>query len=473
MGIFRLLTSALLIGLLSQVPAFAQGDATPSSTATGNLSDYEGRYDYPEGVLYLASDGARLYAVIDEVKYDLPRRQGDQFSNAVGGELRFTRDAKGRVVSVSEDGRTYARLSVTLPPQTRALLRPRPTNAKFRYRSPSVLDDGIAVAAVSEATITPQIAARLVQGVIDGSYQDVHSILVWRRGKLVLEEYFYGYDRDRIHPMRSLTKSVVSLLAGAASDRRLIDPKAPVMARLGYLAWSNPDPRKQRINMLHLLSHTSGLACSDNDANSPGNNRIYDTNDWVKAVLDLPMTGEPGTVASYCSGGLLAASRALEVATGKPLPSFAQDVLFSPLGISDKQWRWPLTMDRSQRDEFGQIYLRPRDMLKFGILLRDNGRWQNRQILSQEWIQQATSRQSRIDGSDYGLGIWHRYYMVRTAAGPLRIDTIMPSGNGGQKIFWVSALDLIVVFTGGAYNIDSPTNAMMADVLLPALIGPK
>ena len=92
--------------------------------------------------------------------------------------------------------------------------------------------------------------------------------------------------------------------------------------------------------------------------------------------------------------------------------------------------------------------------------------------MSASWIDAAVARQSRIDDSDYGLGIWHRWYRVQTSAGDRRVDTIMLSGNGGQKVYLVPSLDLIVVFTGGAVNVESPVNQMMARVLLPAMMGP-
>ena len=83
------------------------------------------------------------------------------------------------------------------------------------------------------------------------------------------------------------------------------------------------------------------------------------------------------------------------------------------------------------------------------------------------------ARQSHIDDSDYGLGIWHRWYNVPTPEGDRRVDTIMLSGNGGQKVFLVPSLDLIAVFTGGAFNAESPVNTIMARVLLPALMAPE
>ena len=92
-----------------------------------------------------------------------------------------------------------------------------------------------------------------------------------------------------------------------------------------------------------------------------------------------------------------------------------------------------------------------------------------RRVVSAEWIDQVTARQSRVDDSDYGLGLWHRWFNVNTASGNRRVDTMMMSGNGGQKVFLVPSLDLIVVFTGGSFNAESPANEVMAGRLLPAL----
>lgn len=91
------------------------------------------------------------------------------------------------------------------------------------------------------------MAEQLVNGVIEGTYPDVRAIAVYHKGALRLEEYFYGYDRDRPHPMRSLSKSVVTLLAGVAVDRGLLPANEPVLARLGYAAYQHPDARKARV----------------------------------------------------------------------------------------------------------------------------------------------------------------------------------------------------------------------------------
>jgi CubicO group peptidase (beta-lactamase class C family) len=160
----------------------------------------------------------------------------------------------------------------------------------------------------------------------------------------------------------------------------------------------------------------------------------------------------------------------IELAAKKPLPEFAQEVLFDSLGIKANQWRWAFVLNRIHRNDFGQIYLRPRDMLKLGLLIKQRGVWQNRQVISESWIQKAIAKQSQVNGSEYGLGIWHRWYNVVTAKGTQRVETIMLSGNGGQKVYIVPALDLVVVLTGGAFNAESPANKLMARVLLPAIL---
>jgi CubicO group peptidase (beta-lactamase class C family) len=109
-------------------------------------------------------------------------------------------------------------------------------------------------------------------------------------------------------------------------------------------------------------------------------------------------------------------------------------------------------------------------MLKLGILIQHRGEWKGKRVVPAPWIDAAVARQSRVDDSDYGLGIWHRWYGVQTPAGVRRVDTVMLTGNGGQKVFLVPSLDLILVSTGSAFFVESPVNKMLAQVLLPALM---
>ncbi|MGH9629933.1 MAG: hypothetical protein ACRD7E_16570 [Bryobacteraceae bacterium] len=144
------------------------------------------------------------------------------------------------------------------------MLEPRPRSSDgrtiaYRYEKPAKLPDGIRTSAPGPGTLQQSAAERLVNGVIDGVYPDVRSILLYQKGALLLEEYFYGYNRGRPHQMRSLTKSVISLLAGAAVDRELIRADEPVLARLGYSAYEDPDPRKGESDFDRPTQQSVGL----------------------------------------------------------------------------------------------------------------------------------------------------------------------------------------------------------------------
>jgi CubicO group peptidase (beta-lactamase class C family) len=326
----RLLLAVLFI-FWASTPATSQTPTTQIADAPKrNLAEFEGHYEYRDGLtLFVVASGERLVATIGESTYLLRAAGTDTFLNPAGDSIPFVRDANGRIVAFKENGEEFARRSSNVPTAARLLLEPRTNGPNglplvYRYEPPSRLPDGIRVGEAGPATLPPEVAERLVNGVIDGTYTDVRSILIYHKGALLLEEYFYGFSRDRPHEMRSLTKSVISLLAGAAIDRGLLRADEPVLARLGYSAFYAPDPRKAKVTLTHLLSNQSGFACNDHDRSSPGNEvNLYETPDWVKAFTDLRMVADPGTVGRYCSGGFYTAGRIVERAAGKPLPEFA------------------------------------------------------------------------------------------------------------------------------------------------------
>jgi CubicO group peptidase (beta-lactamase class C family) len=479
----RSLISALAVATLAlqvaaQTPATegTAGRAAPSKA----LTDYEGVYEYQSGTkLVIVGAEPLLFAVLDDARYPLRPLGIDTFQNAGGETIPFRRSADGSVSGFVERGVFYARLSPAVDPEIAAAVRARPRPVgpdgravPYEYRMPADLGDGLAVGELSQAGLDRAVATRLVGRVVDGTYKDLHGILVYRAGRLVIEEYFYEYDRDRVHQMRSASKSVVSTLVGIAIDRGVLSGDGElVLKRLPYEAYANADPRKGRLTLRDLLTMRSGLACNDWDGSSPGNeSRVYQSQDWVKFVLDLPMVEPPGTHGQYCSGNVAVAGRMVERATGTPLPSFAQQQLFTPLGIDAARVRWNYTLSASNAATFAQLYLRPRDMLKLGVLFQQRGRWQGRQIVSREWVERSTARWSVVGDQDYGYFWWHQWADVALPGGNRRVDMVVATGNGGQKIYLVPSLDLVVVMTGGNYNAQSPAMAIMAKELLPAVL---
>jgi CubicO group peptidase (beta-lactamase class C family) len=480
-------TSRLWIAAMVAFPAIIGGataaDAQAREARAASLAEFEGVYDYQSGAsLALVAADTLMFAVIDEAKYPLRFLGNDRFLNAGGDTIPFRRGSDRQISGFVERGTFFARRTKVVDAEvvaaTRAVPRPVGKDGRvlpYKYEIPAQLNDGIHTGGLTRAGLDSTDVERLVGRVVDGTYPDVHSVLVYRHGRLVVEEYFYGYDRDRLHQLRSASKSIESTLVGIAIDRKLLrNEDELVMKRLPYASYLNPDSRKDSLKLRDLLTMRSGLECDDWNPASAGNEqKVYQSNDWVKFTLDLQMVSQPGAKGSYCSGNVKVAGRIVERASGKSLPVFAQENLFRPLGIRARDLKWNYTLNASNAATFAQLYMRPRDMLKIGMLFQQKGVWNRNQVVSREWIERALAKWSTVGDQDYGYFWWHQWVNVATPEASKRIDMVLASGNGGQKIYIVPSLDLIVVMTGGNYNVNSPTTAIMAKELLPAMLSSK
>jgi CubicO group peptidase (beta-lactamase class C family) len=441
---------------------------------TLSLTDYQGTYtDRPGHTLEIIA-GDQLFAVQDAAKYKLFPAKADEFTTAAGEKIPFLRDSKGKVTGYQQDGHFHPRISLTITAESAALAYPWPKDKDkiYHYHPPADLHDGIAIATITESDLGKATADAIVHGILNGTYQDVHSVLLYQHGHLVMEEYFYGYNATRQHQLRSATKSVVSALAGIAIDRgALAGVNESVLPNMSYTSYANPDPRKAEMTLGNFLSMSSGLDCNDHSSTSPGRETVIDDQpDWVKATLDLPLINNPGSKGFYCSGGVAVVGRMTENATHTYLPDFAQKNLFGPLGIPRSNWTWNYNLTNANK-EFSQIHLRPRDMLKLGILFADGGKWKGHQVISSSWVQASLATQSQVDGTEYGYFWWRPYLNVPTPSGIQRVTMSAAQGNGGQKVYILPQYDFVAVFTAGDYNSNgAPPNKIMIKIILPALI---
>ena len=462
--------------LLASSVVFIAFATRPEAQQPASLADYVGTYtDAPGHTLELvAGDG--LFAVVDDAEYALRASGTDQFTTVSGQSVSFRRDADGNVTGYEQSGGFHPRISANITAESAALAWPRPKGqdspAAYRYHPPADLHDGIAVGDIAQSDLGVATANDIVRAILDGTYKKVHSVLLYQHGKLVLEEYFYGYSAARTQQLRSATKSVVSTLAGIAIDRgALTGVSERILPLMRYESYDHPDPRKAAMTLDNFLSMNSGLDCNDHSDTSPGRETVIDDQpDWVKATLDLPMIHDPGTQGYYCSGGVSVVGKAIENAVHAPLPDFAQAKLFGPLGIARSDWAWNYDLTNADK-EYSQIHLRPRDMLKLGILFADGGRWHGRQVVSESWARTATAEHSHVDNVSYGYFWWRPWLHVQTATGDHHVDMVAAQGNGGQKIYLVPQYDFVAVFTGGGYNAEStPPNTIMAKIILPQLM---
>ncbi|MEQ1818330.1 MAG: serine hydrolase [Terricaulis sp.] len=347
--------------------------------------------------------------------------------------------------------------------------RPQGTPA-YAYRRPEQLRDGWRTARAQSVGVDEASLTTMVQSIVDGDPSArrpslIHSVLVAHRGRLVLEEYFHGYSRETPHDIRSAGKTFASIMLGAAMESGApISPETPVyqlMAGLG--PFENPDPRKERMTIAHLLTHTSGFACNDNDDNSPGNEgRLWqqsNPNLW-QYTLNLPQAFEPGERYAYCSANLNLVGGALSAATHESLPELFDRIIARPLQFGPYYWN---VMPNGEGYLGGGAYLRPRDLLKVGQMYLDGGVWRGRRIVSREWVERSTSPRIEISPATTGLtqeefenfyspGVdgyaWHRYGVH---VGDRTVEEYEANGNGGQFLIVVPEYDLVVVFTGGNY----------------------
>jgi CubicO group peptidase (beta-lactamase class C family) len=255
-----------------------------------------------------------------------------------------------------------------------------------------------------------------------------HLLLIARHGHLALEEYFYGFDQDWVHDMRSAGKTFAPVLAGIAKDQgATLTPQTPIYPLFTqYSSFANPDARKQKIVLRDIMTMTAGNACDDNNDDSPGNEDRMQSDekqrDWYKYSLDLPMLKDPGGEdAVYCSGDLNLVGGAVAAATHRWLPEFFEKKLARPLQFG----RYYLNlMPDGQAYMGGGAYLRPRDQLKLGQLYLDRGLWNGKQIVSKEWVGEPmtvhshfAARYSLGQQHEYGYG-WHIHYL-KSGAKPI------------------------------------------------------
>jgi CubicO group peptidase (beta-lactamase class C family) len=313
--------------------------------------------------------------------------------------------------------------------------------------SPENTGDGWLPSTPAAEDIDSQSLGAALELVRSGQYPGVDSVIVVRNQRLVAESYFNGFGRESLHDLRSTGKSFTSALAGIAIHQGLVSLDDPLSQHVpGFDNYRNLDANKRAITLRNLLHMNSGLACNDWDSSSPGNEeKMYNTGDWVKFILDLPMTSPPGATPSYCTGGVIVLGHVLSLRSGQALDAYAQGWLFDPLNIRNSDWR---RSPDGRATGGGGLRLRPRDAAKFGALFVNEGIWNGTRVVPESWVMASRERVETLGQDGYGLLWWKRTFAH--GSGPL--DTVFTSGNGGNFIFTIPSREMVVVFTGSNYN---------------------
>lgn len=468
----RLLTaSTLAIGLLPVGCSSSEGPTGPANLAPNVVisSPLDGEVFEVGDTVHIVAEASDADGAVVAVRFSI---DGEHRGTVVAGPYKTSWNTANepfrhhRIVALAEDDRgrqaaDYVDVVVS-----------------WVYEPPQETDDGWQTAELADVGIELAPLAQLMERLRGLPDTLVHGILIVKDRKLVFEEYltgikYVGYEtiqfgRDTTHNIASITKSVTSALLGAAVDRGLIE-SVDVRAHTLFPEYGafQSDGRDE-ITFEHLITMSSGLQWNQNayPLTDPRNDivKFYTAPDPLEYYVSRPLVGAPGTTFAYSEASINTVGRGIERASGVDLDAFAQEFLFSPLGINDV--RWLRIRDGTWVWASGNLEMRPRDMAKLGQLYLDGGVWDGQQVVSAEWVAASTSPfHSWPDGRGYGYAWW---------LGDLDgIPVFYGSGLGQQKIYVLPDLALVVVLTGGSYWVPPVTTPeyMMSSYILPAVRG--
>ena len=294
---------------------------------------------------------------------------------------------------------------------------------------------------------------------IEGELLHVRSVLIARHGYLVYEAYAGESDPDALEGLHSMTKSVTSALIGIALKEGYLDAlDQRVMALFPEYAALDADRRIEEITIEHLLTMTSGLVWHDEYLHG-----WLSSDDPARFTLKRPIAGEPGAGFNYNSSAVHLLSVILTRSTGTSALDFADEHLFGPLGISERQW---MADSRGHHIGAGGLFLRPRDMAKFGYLYLNQGEWAERQIVPPDFVRASTRAQNAggaPENERYGYLWW-----VTTVEGHA---AYFAGGYGGQFIYVVPDVDAVVVVTSNADRHHIENRAIVGEYAVAAIEG--
>ncbi len=305
----------------------------------------------------------------------------------------------------------------------------------YKYTKPESVQ--FKTSSLSDVNMNTEIISNLIQKINNGNFGEINSILIYKNHKLVLEEYFNGFNHTKLHHIQSCTKSITSLLIGITIDMGFIKSVDEKVVK--YLPEFKFADGWENISIKNLLTMSSGVEWIKKDHNS-----IWDKDEGVASILHKPIVVSPGTKFDYNSA-MQVLAKVIENATRTDLIKFAKENLFTPLNIKEFKW------EKSDIDSLplcnGALFLLPIDLLKIGQLILQKGKFNNKQVISENWIHESTKVQIKVPnnrGDNYGYLWWISTKGERK---------VFAHGIGGQFIFIIPQHNLIVVTTGNnIYN---------------------
>jgi len=360
------------------------------------------------------------------------------------------------------------------------------TLREYIYRIPKQADDGWKTASLTDVGMKTEPLVNLMNNLLNRNDHFIHGIVIIKNGKLIFEEYFSGrdlvvneetikkvvspggeletrerrFDRATLHFQASVTKSFTSLLLGIALNQKLIRGVDEPMLSFFPEYSEFKSGEKNNITIKHMLTMSSGIPWTESAPYNDSRNYVYQlmaADDPIKFVLGLKLFAPPGKAFNYNSGTTVLLGEIIKRVTGTSLENFAKKYLFAPLGITEYQL---VNLPKGKEICFASsgLYLRPRDMAKIGQLYLQEGLWENKRIVSANWVRESIEKSILLPSSNplqyfadsYGYQWWLGTFSSKN------LRAYAAAGYGDQFIVVLPEIKMVVVLTGGDWDKRSP-----------------
>jgi hypothetical protein len=404
------------------------------------------RYDVPMDTMFFKDDSVYF--------------RFQEFFTEFGGKY----DQKNNTITGTWTTEDSVAIPVTFRPvnaDTVLGMNPR-TTKKYLYTPPKQETDQWPVTTINRQKVNLPLMDSLTYAIMNERYPDVHSLLIARNDSLVYEEYFYTFNSTFLQNIQSVTKSFVSALTGIALTKgeikELKDPLCRYLPDYHELLCSE---QNKTITLHNVLSMSTGLEWDEAtyDYGDPQNSLSMTGSDPLGYLFTRKRSLTPEF--AYNSLNHSTMNAVLKNSTRMDNAAEITSRLLTPLGIES------FFLGKEDHGVLGDIELRPRDMMKLGQLYLQEGKWNGKEIVTQAWVNESTSTKINTgSGLGYGYFWWTRDFKWKGKT----VRSFFAWGYGGQYIFVVPELNLVVALTGSHWTTDPKNHVMemMESYIIPS-----
>ena len=301
-----------------------------------------------------------------------------------------------------------------------------------------------------------------------GLFKNLESFIVYSKGETIFEKYYNGASKDSVHQIQSQTKSIVALLLGIAIDKGYITSEDDPVARYFPDSFRKEDGMKSAVTIKDLLTMSAGFEWEEMlplDDPKNDNMNMFRSGRWLRYALSRPMARKPFSEFKYNSGCPMIVAGIIENTTAASLDKFAEKYLFRPLGIVDYRW---IKDSTGFCHAGGGLFIKPSDMVKIGILILNKGKYDNRQIVSENWLQKVSQPYfvTPLSSFSYGYFWWIKNMKISEEK---TTKVLSAQGAGGQHLYVFPEYNLVVSVTEHNFGSSLVGPMIISNAIVPSL----